>query len=273
MKRERKFQKSFDKKPFQRSSSRLNHQGHKAKKLDDSLMSYYGLYSCKELIRKRPNDIERIYLIETLLPDFKSTLHKIAQQKKPYRIVVEDELYRLTDSIHHEGICVVAKKLYPKPINSALMDLKKASCLAFLDGVENPHNLGAILRSAAHFGIKHIITPEAKPLSPSSYRIAREGAEHTRILSSTSPIEDLNLLKKMSFTLIAASSHEGKALNQTPFPKKSVLIIGNESKGLSQAILDICDLKVHIKGSGVVDSLNVASAFSILAFQAQATSS
>ena len=235
---------------------------------NDDVMKYYGVYSCKELVKKREDDIERVFLTEELVPTFKLLLSNLAKLSKGYKIVQSEELVKITDSTHHEGICIIAKKVEPILLNEALLDIKSSDIIAYLDGVENPHNIGAILRSAAHFGVTHLLMADAKPLAASGYRIARDGAESVKLISVEDPIKDLKLLKKCGFTLIATAPKDGTSLKELKIPKHSVLILGGETNGVSEKITELADHLVTIAGSGSVESLNVSNAFAVMAYHA-----
>ncbi|MCF7852771.1 MAG: RNA methyltransferase [Simkaniaceae bacterium] len=239
----------------------------KQKHVSKDFQHYYGSPSCRAILMNRIKDVEKVYLIQELVHPFSQFLQKLAELKKGYKIVKEDDLRKLTDSTHHEGICVVAQKKLPIPFAKARKDLEKACCIAYLDEVMNPHNLGAMIRTAAHFGINYLILPDAMPLPPSGYRIAREGAEYVTLISSQFPKKDLLDLKKMGFKLFATSPRQGRSLHKVIPPKKSLLILGSETKGVSPELFDMADELITIEGSGHVESLNVSNAFCLLAYQ------
>jgi TrmH RNA methyltransferase len=113
----------------------------------------YGVNACRALFVRRVGDIIRVYLTEEQLPAFGDLLSTCARLRRPYRIVSTSELEAVTESRHHEGICIVAR---PRAA-VALEDLLRApgpACVVGLVDVGNPHNIGAILRTAAHFGVR-----------------------------------------------------------------------------------------------------------------------
>src|SRR5690606_36072272 len=114
------------------------------------------------------------------------------------------DLDKLTESVHHEGVCILAKELPLCQEKQMFSSIKKKECLLYLDGVQNPHNLGSIVRTAAHFGITHILGEKGKmpTLSPSSYRIAKGGAELVKIVLLENPLKTLKELKEKGFCLI-----------------------------------------------------------------------
>jgi RNA methyltransferase, TrmH family len=223
-------------------------------------IKFYGIHACLELWKRRPQDIIRVYLTKANLSTFSLLLKWCAKEKKPYHIVEEEELYKVTDSTHHEGISILAYDRFPLPIKKINFNEK---CLLFLDGVSNPHNIGSIIRSCCHFGITHILGEKNKLpyLSPSAYRIAKGGAEHVSI-SYLENINELSLFKEKGFTFIATDCRNKKALSlyDYTFPSKSLIIFGSEDKGISKNLLKRAELILQIPGTDVIESLNVSVA-------------
>lgn len=221
-------------------------------------LKYYGIHACQALWQKRPNDIVRAYIHESQLKAFGPLMKWCAQNKKAYHIIPEDELQKVTDSIHHEGICILAKA--QPPLSEKEMNLDGPMCLLYLDGVQNPHNLGSILRTAAHFGIRYVLGENLPPLSPSACRIAKGGAEIVRLVSLPKAHETLRRLQQKGFACIGTSSHSGTSLYQFRYPPRSILTIGSESTGVSKPLLKLANQTIQIPGTDAIESLNVAVA-------------
>lgn len=230
-------------------------------------LKYYGLHACLAIFEKRAQDIIRVYINQENVKNCKPLLRWCAEQKKVYHIIPDAELNKVSDSIHHEGICVLAKELPLLSLNTFLSSLSSNEkiCLLYLDGVQNPHNIGSIMRTCAHFNIPYILGEQDKlpPLSPSACRIAKGGAELVRMIPLQKPSQTLKMLKEKGFSLIGTSSHEGNSLYQFNFPKRSILAVGSESHGISEFFLSLTTNKIQIPGSGLVESLNVSVATSL----------
>ncbi|MBI5272770.1 MAG: tRNA/rRNA methyltransferase [Chlamydiia bacterium] len=209
----------------------------------------------------RPHDIIRVYLDEERVGLFSPLLKWCASQKKAYHIIPHAEIEKVSGSVHHEGVCLLAKDLPPLSSQTFLASLARGSaCLIFLDGVENPHNLGSIVRTAAHFGVPYILGENLPSLPPSACRIAKGGAERVRLVSLSNPIETLRKLQSQGFSLLATSSHQGSSLYSTHFSAKTILALGSESKGVSPSIAKFALGSICIPGTGAMESLNVAVA-------------
>jgi RNA methyltransferase, TrmH family len=227
-------------------------------------LKFYGIHACLELWKKRQNDIIRVYLSKNNLSIFSSLLKWCSKAKKAYHIVEDDELIKITDSTHHEGVCILALEKQSFPFKK--IPLNENCCLLFLDGISNPHNLGSLIRTCVHFGLEYLIGEKNKLpfLSPSACRIAKGGAEHVSI-SYLDNINELKMLKEKGYTFVATDSNDKKAISlyQYSFPSKTLIILGSEEKGVSNYLLKESDAILKIPGTDKIESLNVSAATSI----------
>jgi TrmH RNA methyltransferase len=132
--------------------------------------------------------------------------------------------------------------------------------------VGNPHNVGAILRSAAHFGVSAILLPKHSnlTLSGAAARVAEGGAEVVPFVRLGREDNSLSQLRGAGFSLVATVVRDGLPLFEAPIPERVVYVLGAEGEGMSSALAGLCDLRVSIPGSGKVESLNVAAATAVL---------
>ncbi len=222
-------------------------------------IKYYGVHACLAIAARRSTDIIRIYLDEENVKTFSALLKWCAQNKKAYHIVPTEDLNRVSDSVHHEGVCLFALEPPFIDVDELFHNIPERVCLLYLDGVENPHNLGSILRTAAHFGIPYLLG-ETLPLTSSACRIAKGGAEKVGLVPLGKPLETIAALQQKGFKLIATSAHQGNSLYQSKLPPRTIFAIGSESTGLQKPLLKIASQTVYIPGTGAVESLNVAVA-------------
>ena len=242
--------------------------GPSATRSSDSEQVYYGLHACLSLCKRRRDDILRIYLTKELTGELSEVLRWCARQRRVYRIVPDEELRRISRSAHHEGICIHARPpAAPEPAHllNKVGRLSKA-CIFYLDGVQNPHNIGSLLRTGAHFGVACVLGKEGHlpRTSGSLSRIAQGAAEEVPLCAVASPTSALKQLRRSGFSLIAASGSGTTSLYDFRYSPKTVLILGNEAKGISKGLAAMCDQVLRIPGSGLIESLNVAVAAGIL---------
>ena len=144
--------------------------------------------------------------------------------------------------------------------------------LVALDGIEDPQNLGAILRVAEGAGARGAILPERRvaPLSPAVARASAGALEHLPVAQVTNLVRALETLKQREFWVHAADPTEGRDLYEIPdrlLTGRLVLVLGAEGRGLRPGVRAAVDVFVRIPMAGVVESLNVASAAAVVLFE------
>jgi TrmH RNA methyltransferase len=196
----------------------------------------------------------------------------MAQERRIYRQVEPAELERIAGTIHHGGIVAVTERpALRAPKFRELVDWQQAGePVLLLDRVGNPHNLGAIARTAAFFGWSKMILPrhpqQAQP-NDAAYRIAEGGLEHVQVFE-VGPLVAFFKLLRNHFLIVGATANGGKRLDLARPPRAPgrpvALVLGNEETGLDPRVAGGCELLVHIGGVGAVESLNVSAAAAIL---------
>lgn len=231
-------------------------------------MKITGINACLMTYEKRPTDIIRAYVAEDNLKHFSKLLKYCAQNKRAYRIVPHEELNKITESTHHEGICLLVKKIPLLKDTDFLANSKndkRVSCIVALENVENPHNIGAILRVCANFGAQALLLENAKQAqSTAAYRTAEGGAEWVPILETQNLVNALSHFKKHGWRIVATSSHVKHSLYEEKFSHKTLILLGSETQGLSREALLASESQVYIPSTGHVESLNVACATSVI---------
>lgn len=233
------------------------------------LLHVCGLTAVKALLARGIGRVERLFFEERLSEALAPARQALARARKPYRKVEAAELAKIAGTVHHGGVVAVAR---PQPI--PMLDPAEAAGwarggqpLLILDGIANPHNLGAIARSAAFFGIERIVLadrPDQARPSDASYRIAEGGLDCVGLYRAALP-EALPQLKPAYRILGAAPT--GEALPRAK-EAPAALVLGNEETGLSPAVAALCDAIVAVPGSGRIESLNVGAAAAVLLYLA-----
>jgi TrmH RNA methyltransferase len=137
-----------------------------------------------------------------------------------------------------------------------------------LENIGNPHNLGAILRTAAHFGAAGVLLagdPKAMPrLSATVHRTAEGGLESVPVVRCRDTAGTAAALRRAGCAVVATSSRTGTSLYGTPPPARAAYLFGSEAEGLTPALCRQADACVRIPGTGAVESLNVACAAAVV---------
>ncbi|MEI6255894.1 MAG: TrmH family RNA methyltransferase [Planctomycetota bacterium] len=240
----------------------VRHQGKAEEK-------YHGIRACEALFARRPQDIIRVYILDAQARRFKALLDSCTKLRRGFQVVAADNLARVSGSMHHEGIVILARAC-PRwdmaDLLRAIDDGKMKGPLLYLDGVQNPHNLGAILRTAAHFGSGCVLGGQGDlpPLSSAAVRVAEGAAEYVPVCELANPPADLARLRDRGYSIVASSSHGGLPVFSAKLGGKIVLVLGAEGEGVSKPIAALANTMIQIPGTGVVESLNVSVACGVL---------
>src|SRR4249919_2758780 len=228
----------------------------------------YGVNAVRAAFHRRPDALRKLYLVSERIPQLQPMLRWCVAHRIGYR-VVEDEadLQRLASSTHQEGVVADFQRETPQPRTPWLQHAPHGpTCVLWLDGVGNPHNLGAILPSAAHCGVAAIVLPKHSTLalSGAAARVAEGGAEAVPFIRLGREDNALAQLRGAGFALAATVVRDGASVFDAALPPRLVYVLGAEGEGMSAELAAACDLRISIPGSGKVESLNVAAATAVL---------
>jgi TrmH RNA methyltransferase len=231
----------------------------------------YGWNAVQALFEHRPQALRKLYLTEALIPRMQPVLKWCVANRVGYRVVEDGDLNKLAATTHHEGLVADVLRAPMLALDEWLATLPagKPVLALWLDGVGNPHNFGAILRSAAHFGVAGLLLPpdSTLALSGAAARVAEGGAEAVPLVRLPALPEAMAQLRAAGLSLAATLVEGGDDLFATALPSRLVYVMGAEGEGMDRALAQDCDHQVSIPGTGVVESLNVASATAVLLAQ------
>ncbi|HYD29450.1 MAG TPA: RNA methyltransferase [Azospirillaceae bacterium] len=237
----------------------------------DKPLKIAGLAAVAALFERDPGRVERLFFDERLKPKMGEFCKRLAAERKPYRLVAPDELARVAGTPMHGGVVAVTR-----PRALGVFDAEDARLwaaahrpLLVLDGVGNPHNLGAIVRTMAFFGLeKLVISDHSAQAAPSeaSYRVAEGGMEWVEISRAAHLPTALKRIKPF-YRVVGTALGQGRPLDQMPADRPIALVLGNEEEGIPATTLAACEDVVTLPGFGRVQSLNVAATAAILAFE------
>jgi RNA methyltransferase, TrmH family len=231
------------------------------------LLRIAGLPAVSALFSVAPLRVERLFFVQRMQPYVGDFCAALARMRKSYRLVRTEELEHVAGTVLHGGIVALAQPRLLPVLDPIRADewARTGRLLLLLDGVGNPHNLGAIARTAAFFGALRIVLSDhpaqARP-SDASYRIAEGGLEYVELYRGIRFAPMLKRLRR-SYRVLAAAAENGQSIASLG-SSELALVLGNEEHGLLRATLDACDDTGAIPGSGMVQSLNVAATAAIL---------
>lgn len=203
-------------------------------------------------------------------PRHREILDLAQKQKIPVKFVDSHDLGRLSGSKLNQGVVLRCSELRKLSLDDFIEHGVSASSrclLVALDQLEDPQNVGAVIRSAAFLGASGIITlrNHSAPLSPSVSKASAGALEYFPIIEVTNLSDTLLKLKKEGFYILGSTlSTDSVRFKQLPLTEAMVLVMGNEGQGLRRLTEKRCDELVHIPGKKETESLNVSAAAAIL---------
>src|SRR6202166_3320127 len=205
-------------------------------------------------------------------------VEEIVQLVRPQHIPVRFEdgsqLDRLANSRDHQGVVAIAAARPPATLESLLAQANKSKgqvgLIVLLDGVEDPHNLGAIIRTALAAGAHGVIMPErrAAGLTDTVARASAGALAHLPVAKVTNLVRAMEELKEAGYWLIGLDEGADQSYTQADYTSPVGIVLGGEGQGLHELTRKRCDFVVSLPTSGPVKSLNVSVAAGVVLFEA-----
>lgn len=245
-----------------------------------------GFATVKKLEKNHPEKIRRLYFTEEVAPKFGGLCRKLAKNHGIYNQKPAGDLEKLSGTVHHQGVVAMIEAPEIQPLDSDITDswVENHENAVLFDRIGNANNFGAIVRSAAFFGIKNIVIPldEAQSsITTSSYRVAEGGMEYVNIYSVRSSARLLEAMQGKMIRIGTSLDAKKKVSDLASLSKGDkgdrplLVVLGNEENGISDVVKKNCDELVIIPWAGMsdgveescIDSLNVAQASSIIFYE------
>ncbi|MHB1221832.1 MAG: 23S rRNA (guanosine(2251)-2'-O)-methyltransferase RlmB [Gammaproteobacteria bacterium] len=233
----------------------------------------FGLHAVEALLKNQPDRILRLAVftdrqdkkIEAILRTARTQNIAVGQASK-------QELDKMTESANHQGIvafCKKARAYSEADLNELLGNLNVPPFVLVLDGVTDPHNLGACLRSADAAGVHAVIIPKdrAAGITPVVSKVASGAAETIPLVQVTNLARALEILKEMGIWVYGAAGEATASVYSTKLTGAIAIVMGAEGEGLRRLTRDTCDVLLKIPMQGTVSSLNVSVATGVLLFE------
>ncbi len=233
----------------------------------------YGLHAVRALLTRHPARVRRLLLARGREDERCTALEQLARAA---RIGVErvpgEALGRLVGEVVHQGVVAEVEPLpawREEELLAAVAAARDPLVLA-LDGVQDPHNLGACLRTADACGVLAVVVPKdrAATLNPTARKVAAGAAETTPVATVTNLARTLKLLKEAGLWVVGADGAAEKAAAAVDLSGPRVLVMGAEGTGLRELTRRHCDWLARLPSLGSVESLNVSVATGMLLYEA-----
>lgn len=236
-----------------------------------------GMGAVQARFKANPGSIKRLFFDNATSRKIGALCKALAAARKVYRCVEPAELEKIAGTLHHGGIVAIVEQRSLRAVTAADLArwVQSREPLLILDRVGNAHNLGAIARTAAFFGVKNIVVadhPQQAVPGEAAHRVAEGGLENVELFSAKDLAGFCRELSK-NYRVIGTA-----VIGAIPLPKATktdaataakpvALVLGNEEHGLAPEVAKACTVLVTIPGSGRIESLNVSVATAILCWE------
>jgi 23S rRNA (guanosine2251-2'-O)-methyltransferase len=230
----------------------------------------YGVHPVEEALRSGSRSVGVLYLAEEVRGGRLREIEDLARTRGlKVRRVDARTLDRKAGGAVHQGVVIEAEARPTLDLDEILAGLadQEEALLVVLDGVQDPHNLGAVVRNAALAGAAAVLIPKdrAAGVTPVVEKVAAGGLEHVKVIRAGNIAQALRRLKEEGFWIYGAAGEAGaEDLYRVDFAGRAVLVLGEEHEGLRRLTRDLCDRFVRIPSTGAIDSFNLGTASGII---------
>lgn len=226
-------------------------------------MLVYGKNVAVEVL-ENSKDIKKIILQDNFHDKKINSL--LEKNKFPIKVMAKKEMDRLSGGLH-QGIILDVKDYQYSNLEEVLSS--SSSFIVILDHLEDPHNLGAIIRTSEAAGVDFIIMPKDRQVAVNAtvMKTSAGALSNMKIVAVANLVNTIEKLKSVGFWIVGTAMEDSVDYRSIDYHGKIALIIGNEGKGISRLVRQSCDFVAKIPMSGKINSLNASVASGIMIYE------
>ncbi len=234
----------------------------------------YGLHTVTAMLRQRPKAVVGLWLDGSRRDGRIKSLRELAAKNLvPEETVSKKDIELACPKSSHQGVVAIVKSVSPRgesDLHELLEHLAEPPLLLILDSVQDPHNLGACIRTANAIGVHAVITAKDKAvgMTPTVRKVSCGATESTPFVQVTNLARTMRMLQQRGIWLVGAAMEGEKSLYDTDLKGPLALVMGGEGRGLRRLTRECCDLLVNIPMRGNIESLNVSVATGVCLYEA-----
>lgn len=233
----------------------------------------YGRHPVSEALRARPREVQRVFVSQGRGDRLNDITGLAERHGIPVAAVTRHALEDLVGDVPHQGIVAAVTPFAYAELDDLLAAASakgEPALIVALDQVQDPHNLGSVVRSAFALGAHGVIVPKDNSceVTPTVVKTSAGATAHLPIARVTNLRRSLEELKRSGLWVAGAVAAAGKPLAEADFTVATVLVVGSEGSGLRRLVADTCDYLVTIPMAGALGSLNASVAGGILLYEA-----
>jgi 23S rRNA (guanosine2251-2'-O)-methyltransferase len=235
----------------------------------------YGLHAINAVLLRAPERLLELWLAQ---PREDARARQVKQSAETAGVHVHmvsvDALAKIAGDVNHQGAVAAVRPLKPwdeDDLAEAIRGIAEQALLLILDGVTDPHNLGACLRTAAAAGVHAVVLPKDRSATVDGVvrKVAAGAAEFVPVASVTNLARTLDAIKRGGIWVVGLDGEAPQALFAADLKRPLALVLGAEGAGMRRLTRERCDFVVRIPMMGQVESLNVSVAAGVALFEAR----
>jgi 23S rRNA (guanosine2251-2'-O)-methyltransferase len=252
----------------------MSEVGHGSAAADNRRHLVYGLHAVGAVIERSPERVLELWMAEPRQDARARTLRETAVGAGVrVQTVASDSLAKLAGEVAHQGAVASIRPLKPWDDDDLITAISQIEqpLLLVLDGVTDPHNLGACLRSADAAGVHAVILPRDRSATVDGVvrKVAAGAAEFVPVATVTNLARTLAALKERGIWVVGTDGEAAQTLYEADLERPLALVLGAEGEGMRRLTRESCDFLVRIPMAGRVESLNVSVAAGVALFEAR----
>jgi 23S rRNA (guanosine2251-2'-O)-methyltransferase len=227
-----------------------------------------GVHAIFEALAAGNPPIERIYIgRETRSPKLQQVMELAKQRSVPVRREERDVLERMAQGAAHQGIIAVCGEFKYSP--ESVLFRNEQPCVVVLDGVEDPHNLGAVIRTAEASNVAGVVVPErhSAPLSDTVAKASAGASAYMPVVRVGNLVSFLDQLKTKGLWIVGVDASGENLWTNFDYTGPVALVFGGEHRGLRRLVREHCDVLVRLPMLGKVESLNISVTAGIVLYE------
>jgi 23S rRNA (guanosine2251-2'-O)-methyltransferase len=233
----------------------------------------------REALERGERSIEKVMLARGVTGRAESEIRRAAKAAGvPVQVVPQQRLEQMAPGVNHQGVVAVASAIDYADFDAMLAMVatsveevqRRKPVLVALDEIEDPHNFGAILRSAVAAGAAGVVVPERRqaPLSPAAVKASAGTADRIPVARVTNLADALVQCKERGYWVAGLDAEGDSSVWEADWDRPVVLVVGSEGRGMRPRVRDMCDFLVAIPMRGPAESLNASVAAGVTLFAA-----
>jgi 23S rRNA (guanosine2251-2'-O)-methyltransferase len=241
--------------------------------MDEESNFLFGINPVLEKLKATPHDISEILIGKGFSASALQAIEVRARRiKLPVKYVVPELLDQLSDGQRHQGVVAKVKIYSYSSFSDLLKEVPSFSELIWiliLDGLTDPRNFGALLRTAEAVGVQHVVIPKdrAVAVTPTVVKASAGAVHYLQIYRETNLRRVILKLKELGFWIVGLDPQAAETIYDRVYPKRLGIVLGSEGEGIRPLILRECDYLVSIPMRGKIGSLNVSVAGAVFFYE------